>query len=145
MTEQKDIRWRQRFNNFIKALSQLTKFIEKGKNLNELEEQGMIKAFEYTFELAWNTIKDFYESQGETGLQGSRDTLRLAFKRELIKDGENWMNMIESRIKTTHTYNEEQAKEIADFILNIYYHLFVSLKSNFEKIIDGQIELFDKR
>jgi hypothetical protein len=57
-----DIRWEQRFSNFRKALSQLTRFIEKG-DLSELEQQGLIKAFEYTFELAWNTMKDYLEYQ----------------------------------------------------------------------------------
>ncbi len=64
--EPKDVRWHQRFNNYNKALSQLSRFINKGQ-LNEFEEQGLIKSFEYTYELAWNTIKDFYEGQGETG------------------------------------------------------------------------------
>ena len=58
-----DIRWQQRFSNYKKALAQLSQFIVKG-NLSRLEEQGLIKAFEYTFELAWNVIKDYYEYQG---------------------------------------------------------------------------------
>lgn len=87
----RDTRWVQRFANYTKALSQLKLFYEKGKDLNHLEEQGMIKAFEYTYDLAWNTIKDFYENQGETGLQGSRDAIQLAFKRDLIQDGDVWM------------------------------------------------------
>jgi len=127
-----DIRWKQRFNNYLKALSLLEKFIEKGDALNELEEQGLIKAFEYTFELGWNTMKDFYESQGETGIQGSRDAIRLAFRRGLIEDGDNWMKMIESRIRTAHTYNEETANEIAEDIKNKYYGLFFLLKSKLE-------------
>jgi nucleotidyltransferase substrate binding protein (TIGR01987 family) len=88
--ENVDIRWRQRFNNFTKALSQLQKFIDKGKDLNELEEQGLIQAFEYNFELSWNLIKDYYTFQGVTDIQGSRDAFRLAFNRGLIRDGENW-------------------------------------------------------
>jgi hypothetical protein len=56
--------------NYQKALVQLTKFIEKGE-LSELEEQGIIKAFEYTYELAWKVIKDYYEEQGEVSIQGS--------------------------------------------------------------------------
>jgi len=48
--------------------------------LNELEKQGLIQAFEYTYELAWNTIKDYFENQGETGIHGSRDAFRLAFQ-----------------------------------------------------------------
>ena len=128
-----DIRWRQRFNNFTKALSQLQKFIEKGKDLNELEEQGLIQAFEYNFELSWNLIKDYYEFQGVTDIQGSRDAFRLAFNRGLIKDGENWMKMIESRVKTSHTYNEDTADEIASAILNTYFNLFIELHSAMEK------------
>jgi len=125
-----DIRWIQRFNNFSKALKQLTKFIEKGE-LSELEQQGLIQSFEYNYELAWNTIKDFYENQGETGIQGSRDAIRLAFKRGLIVNGEIWMKMIKSRTLTSHTYNENTADEIATDICNIYYNEFLKLKESF--------------
>jgi nucleotidyltransferase substrate binding protein (TIGR01987 family) len=76
---EKDIRWIQRFRNYSKALGQLSRFIEK-KELNELEKQGLIQAFEYTYELAWNTIKDYFENQGETGIHGSRDAFRLALQ-----------------------------------------------------------------
>jgi nucleotidyltransferase substrate binding protein (TIGR01987 family) len=82
--EDDDIRYKQRFNNFSKALSQLKKFMDKADDLNELEEQGLIQAFEYNFELAWNLIKDYYEYQGVTKIQGSRDAFRLAFNRGLI-------------------------------------------------------------
>lgn len=132
--ENQDVRWKQRFQNFTKAFLQLRQFYDKGKELNNLEEQGMIKAFEYTYELAWNTVKDFYESQGEAGLQGSRDAVQLAFKRGLIKDGEGWMQMLKDRNRTSHTYNEETADEIAEHILNKYFHLFGQLKEAFEKI-----------
>lgn len=89
----------------------LSKFINKGQ-LSELEEQGLIQAFEYTYELAWNTIKDFYEHQGETGIQGSRDAIRLAFRRKLIAHGDVWMRMIQSRALTSLTYNEDTAQDI---------------------------------
>lgn len=129
----KDERWHQRFNNFNKALAQLFKFIEKGK-LNELEEQGLIKCFEYTYELAWNTMKDFYETQGQTGIQGSRDVIRLAYNRGLITNGEKWMSMVESRIRTAHTYNEETANEIAAEIINSYNDLFIMFQVTMEEI-----------
>lgn len=122
----KDIRWIQRFNNFSKALSQLTKFIEKDK-LNELEQQGLIQSFEYTYELAWNTIKDYFESQGETNIFGSRDAFRLAFKRGLIENGEAWMDMIKSRMLTSHTYNEDVAESIAKSTETVYYGEFMKL------------------
>ena len=126
----KDVRWIQRFNNFEKALKQLTKFIEKGE-LSELEQQGLIQSFEYNYELAWNTIKDFYENQGETGIQGSRDAIRMAFKRGLIVDGETWMKMIKSRTLTPHTYNENIADEITKDIFHIYYNEFLKLQATF--------------
>jgi nucleotidyltransferase substrate binding protein (TIGR01987 family) len=138
----KDIRWKQRFHNFSKALSQLQKFIDKGDELNKMEEQGMIQAFEYNFELSWNLIKDYYEYQGETEIQGSRDAFRLAFSRGLIKDGSKWMEMIESRIKTSHTYNEDTADEIANAILNTYFHLFTALHNTMVKLINGPSQLF---
>jgi nucleotidyltransferase substrate binding protein (TIGR01987 family) len=126
----KDIRWIQRFANFNKALDQLSRFIEKGA-LNEFEIQGLIQCFEYNYELAWNMIKDFYESQGETGIQGSRDAIRLAFNRGLIEAGVEWMEMVKSRTLTSHTYNEGLAEEISDAIYKEYYHLFIELQKKF--------------
>jgi nucleotidyltransferase substrate binding protein (TIGR01987 family) len=82
-----DVRWMQRFENFKKAFSQLSEFMERD-SLNKLEEQGMIKAFEYTYELAWNTMKDFLEFQGETDIPGSREAIRKSFSRGIITDGE---------------------------------------------------------
>ena len=130
-----DIRWIQRFNNFKKAFGQLTKFIEKGE-LNELEKQGLIQAFEYTYELAWNTIKDYFKGQGETDIYGSRDAFRLAFRRGLIENGKTWMDMIKSRMLTTHTYNEDLADEISSAIVNIYYDEFIALQLKLNNIKD---------
>ena len=128
-----DIRWVQRFANFKKALRQLQKFIDKGE-LSDLEKQGLIKAFEYTFELAWNTLKDFLEYQGQTEIYGSRDTIRQAFKIDLIKDGKSWMDMLKSRNMTSHTYNEETAEEICEAVQNIYYALFLQLDETMKKL-----------
>ena len=123
----KDIRWEQRFANYQKALNQLQKFIDKGE-LSELEEQGLIKAFEYTYELAWNTVKDFLEYRGQTDIYGSRDAIRKAFELGLIEDGEGWMDMLKSRNVTSHTYNEETAQEICQAVVKVYYSLFKQLR-----------------
>ncbi|MEI8038133.1 MAG: nucleotidyltransferase substrate binding protein [Verrucomicrobiota bacterium] len=133
MTEPQDIRWKQRLENFSKAVRQLTKFIEKG-DLNELEQQGLIQSFEYTYELAWNALKDFFEAQGETEILGSRDAFRLAFKRGLVEDGETWMEMIKSRALTSHTYNEEIAQQIVHNILTAYFAEFVRLRVRLEAL-----------
>ena len=121
--EDKDVRWIQRFANFQKAFSQLTKFIDKAE-LSELEEQGLIKAFEYTFELAWTTLKDFLEYRGQSEIYGSRDAIRKAFQLNLIDDGEDWMDMLISRNRTSHTYNKETADEICRAVKKVYYSLF---------------------
>ena len=128
-----DIRWKQRFQNYQRALKQLTKFIEKG-NLNELEEQGMIQSFEYTYELAWNTMKDLFEAQGETDILGSRDAFRLAFRRGLVEQGEIWMDMIKKRGLTSHTYNEQIAREITTSIRTAYFPEFVRLAERLETL-----------
>lgn len=124
-----DLRWIQRFQNYSKVLTQLEEFIDKGE-LNKFEEQRLIQSFEYNYELAWNVIKDFYENQGETNIQGSRDAFRLAFKRGLIDNGEAWMDMIKSRVLTSHTYNLETAAEIVCKIREAYYELFKLLHKN---------------
>ena len=130
-----DIRWIQRFNNFKKALRQLDDAVEivEQRALSPLEEQGVIQAFEYNYELAWKTLKDFYEYQGEKGIQGSRDTIRIAFQRGLICDGDLWFAMVQSRILTSHTYNEELTEKILLDIFDKYYDAFHALKESFEK------------
>lgn len=128
-----DIRWKQRFQNYAKAVGQLTKFLEKGE-LNELEAQGLVQCFEYTYELAWNTIKDFFEAQGETDILGSRDAFRLAFRRGLIEDGDTWMEMIKSRQRTSHTYDEATVEAITLAIRTAYAEEFRRLKSHLEPL-----------
>lgn len=127
----KDIRWQQRFANYKKALSQLSDFIKK-QNLNKLEEQGIIQAFEYTHELAWKTLADFLKSSGNTEIYGSKDATREAFRLNLIKDGDIWMQMIQSRNMTSHTYNEETAKQIVSAIRNSYFMALTNLKEVLE-------------
>lgn len=123
---QPDIRWQQRFTHYQKALLQLGRAVELSRQrpLSEIEKQGLIKAFEFTHELAWNVMKDYFEYQGNTSITGSRDATREAFRRDLITDGEGWMEMIQSRNKTSHTYNQDVADEIAEKVTASYYDLF---------------------
>lgn len=127
-----DVRWEQRFSNYKKALQQLGEFMEQDE-LNKLEEQGLIKAFEYTYELAWNTLRDFLLYQGESEISGSRDTIRKSFSVGLIANGEIWMDMLENRNKTSHTYNQDTARDIADAIKNEYYALFCALRDEMQR------------
>lgn len=131
-----DIRWKQRFLNYKKALSQLNKFIDQGE-LNELEEQGLIQAFEYTHELAWNLLKDYFQYQGTQNIYGSRDATRLAFNVGLIEDGESWMDMIQDRNQTSHTYNQATAQAIANNVKSRFFELFVALRDKMQELYDA--------
>jgi len=125
-----EVRWRQRFSNYKKAFEQLTKFIEKG-NLNEFEKQGIIQCFEYTYELAWNTLKDFLEDQGYS-LIGPRAAITKAFEVGLIEDGHLWLKMLTNRNLSSHTYDEELTNEIVGFIYNSAYNLFSEIKNRLD-------------
>jgi nucleotidyltransferase substrate binding protein (TIGR01987 family) len=129
-----DIRWQQRFSNYNKALTELETFLEPPA-LNPREQQGLIKAFEYTFELAWNTLRDLLRSQGNATLLGSRDTLREAFRLGLIDAGETWMLMIQDRNLTSHSYNRATADAIAEQIVNGYLPCFKQLRQRLNQRI----------
>jgi nucleotidyltransferase substrate binding protein (TIGR01987 family) len=131
-----DIRWLQRFSNYQKGLSQLKRAIElaKKRELSELEQQGMVQAFEYTHELAWNTLKDFLENKGYKDIYGSKDTTRLAFKLGFIKNGDIWMDMIINRNQTSHTYNEETAEQIVNNIKEKYFIQFQALETKLNEL-----------
>ena len=112
--------------------------LSKERPLSKLEEQGMIQAFEYTHELAWKTMKDFLEDKGNDSLYGSKDVTRAAFKLGLIENGDIWMDMIKSRNQTSHTYNEENAVEIVNDIINNYFKNFISLFEKFSQLKDEE-------
>ncbi|HOP03697.1 MAG TPA: nucleotidyltransferase substrate binding protein [Tenuifilaceae bacterium] len=128
-----DIRWIQRFENFNKALAQLSKFIEKGE-LNELEMQGIIQSFEYTYELAWNVMKDFLKEKGNQNIFGSRDAITESYKLGLIANGDGWMNMFKDRNQTSHTYNEEVVNQIYKNITEHYFQLFIDFQSKMSQL-----------
>jgi nucleotidyltransferase substrate binding protein (TIGR01987 family) len=134
---QQDIRWQQRFSNYKKALLQLQSAVELSKQraLSNLEKQGVIQAFEFTHELAWNTLKDYLEDQGNQHVKGSKDATREAFKVALIADGEQWMAMIQSRNISSHTYDERTADQLVSVIITQYFPLFVALQTEMEKYL----------
>lgn len=131
-----DIRWIQRFNNFVRAFSRLEEavLLAKQRQLSELEEQGLIQAFEFTHELAWNTLKDFLEGRGAGTLFGSKDTTRAAFKAGIIENGDVWMAMVKSRNLTSHTYDETVATSITAAVRDEYFAEFEALKARLEKM-----------
>lgn len=116
----KQIRWQQRFQNFDKAYNQLHAAVIQYDNLSKLEKEGLIQRFEYTFELAWKTLKDFLESQGVTA-DFPREVIKSSFQYGLIENGETWMDMLEKRNVMAHTYDEQRFNLALSKIKDEYY------------------------
>lgn len=116
-----DIRWKQRFSNFQKAVGQLSEFIAKG-DLNKFELQGLIQCFEYTFELARKTMKDYLEQEG-FDIKSPRTAIQTAFQVQLVKDGHVWLEALEKRNLMAHTYDETFAIEAEKLIRTKYYQM----------------------
>ena len=127
-----EVRWQQRFSSFEKAFRQLERFISKTE-LNEMEGQGLIKAFEYTYELSWKTLQDLLMAKGYKDIIGPRPVIEQSFQDGYIKNGKDWLKMHISRNLTSHTYDEETAKEVIKEIRNTYFGLLNDLFSTFEK------------
>lgn len=125
-----DIRWKQRLENFNKALERLNEaaqIMEKELNfseeVNDLLKEGLIQRFEYTHELAWNVMKDYAEYQGNTEIRGSRDAIRWALQNGLADD-KAWMKYIEDRNLSSHDYDRLTADAIFSKVIGIYLPLF---------------------
>ena len=118
-----DIRWKQRFENYKKALKTIKNAVELAatRELSDLEKQGLIQGFEFTFELAWNVMKDYLEEQGISGIIGSKNAIRHAYNKGLIEDGQVWMEMVGDRNLAVHSYDEEIALGIITAIVHTYY------------------------
>lgn len=130
-----DIRWIQRFHNYRKALDRLTEAIllSEERPLSELEQQGLIKAFEFTFDLAWKTLQDFLRKNERQNSNGGPSVIIVqALEDGYIKNEEGWKSLKQSREMSTHTYDEETADEIAENIVEVYHDLFVQLETRLQ-------------
>ena len=102
-----DIRWKQRFQNFDRAYTLLRQALENGPAaLNPLEKEGVIQRFEYSFDLAWKTVKDYLEQGGVVfPTVTPRHVLKEAFAAKVLSDGQVWIDMLDHRNLLSHTYN----------------------------------------
>ena len=129
-------RWQERLQNYKKSVENLNETIQCiGQNgLNKIYTMALVQAFEICFELAWKTMKDYLEFNA-IKTDTPRDTIKTAFSTNLIKDGQGWIEMMEARNKTSHTYRETFANQLADDILQTYSRLI----ENFETTMDSKI------
>jgi len=117
--ENHDIRWKQRFANYKLAIENLTEGIEISKP-SDLEKSGIIQIFEYTFELAWKTMKDYLQ-EADVEVSFPREVLKTAFSYDIISDGDTWIDMLEKRNLMCHTYDKKNAELAYTLIKNEYF------------------------
>jgi nucleotidyltransferase substrate binding protein (TIGR01987 family) len=125
-----DIRWVQRFGNFERAFLLLQEAL-KIEQPSVVERAGLIQFFEMTFELSWKLLKDYEEAEGFL-TKTPREVIKQAFQADLIADGQTWIEALQDRNLTTHTYNEKTAIEITQRIRQKYYPLLVALYADFK-------------
>ena len=136
---EQDIRWLQRYDSYCKACKRVLQVTESERQpdeLTELEMEGLIQRFEYTFELAWKVLQDLLKYKGYEFVQGPNGTLQKAFEDNMITDHDGWRRMAKARVTTSHTYNEGDAIEIVRKIYEEYSLLLKQLDSklNEEKL-----------
>ena len=116
-----DVRWQQRFESFNNAFQLFAEAVQKFPDLNVLEQEGLVKRFEFTFELAWKTMKDYLEKAGFNEVNSPRDVIKTAFQAGYIKDGQKWLDMLIARNKTSHQYDDAMFKILVKQITAEYY------------------------
>ncbi len=130
-----DIRWEQRYSNFKKAINKLGDVANNRsvESLSELEKEGLIQRFEYTFELAWKTLQDLLAYKGYVDIKGPKPVLEQSLKDGYLQDESGWRKMKTSRELTSHTYNNDTAQGIASDIVTVYYPLLHALNIRLQK------------
>ena len=131
MSNLKEVRWKQRFENYKKFYDLLEKYVDQS-TYTELEQAGLIQIFEMSFELSWKVIKDYLESEGYE-ISSPREAIKKAFEIGLIQDGEVWLEALVSRNTSVHTYDKSKIEALVDVVKEEYYPLLKSLKEALEE------------
>lgn len=114
-------RWKQRFENFGRAYEKFVMVVEHAAmHKDEITKMALIQAFEFTFELAWKTLKDYMEEEGFE-LNSPKSVIRQAFQSKYIVDGEVWMEALKKRNNTVHNYDSLIIDETVTFIVEDFY------------------------
>jgi nucleotidyltransferase substrate binding protein (TIGR01987 family) len=129
-----DLRWRQRFQNFEKAFLLVDEIADvESETLSQLEKEGVVQRFEILIELSWKVLKDYLENEGYDNVKNGKQAIRQAFVDELITDAERWMNALQKRNLTSHTYNDEVLAQTITFIQQDFYPIVRDLYQRLKK------------
>jgi len=118
-----DVRWKQRFRNFDRSVVLLREPLERGiDTLSDLEKEGTIQRFEFALELAWKTLKDYLEHEGQVIEPITpRTVVKAAFAARILDDGQIWIDMLDHRNLLSHTYDSATFEKAVQAINNRYY------------------------
>lgn len=130
-----DIRWQQRFRQFEKAFLLLRDAIRIEKP-SVVERAGLIQFFEMAFELGWKLLKDFEEAEGFM-VKSPRDAIKQALQANIVNQGHDWIDALEDRNLTVHTYNEETAIDVEQKIRTKYFPRLQQLHQDFSIKVSG--------
>lgn len=136
-TENQDIRWKQRFQNYEKAFHRLSRAIDivKATPDDDLLQSGLVQTYEYTFELAWKTLKDYLELEGFL-LRSPRETIRQGFQSGYIMNAEDWLQALSDRNLTVHIYDDEIISRVLKDIFERYFFILQTFYETFKLKID---------
>ena len=129
-----DIRWIQRFSNFERSFLPLCEAL-KIESPSVVERAGLIQFFEMAFELSWKLLKDYEELEGFAP-KTPREVIKQAFQAELVRDGHGWVNALQDRDLTSHTYNEKVAIDVENRIRIQYFSLLKELYEMFKSKLE---------
>ena len=137
MENQADIRWLQRYSNFHKACLRLLEVTQSGQSINdlsELEQEGLVQRFEYTFELAWKTLQDLMIYKGYEFMSGPTGTMKMAFEDGMLSDQDGWRKMAKSRNTLSHVYDEDEAEASVQLIFSEYAPMLMQLDEKLTRL-----------
>ena len=122
-------------DNYLRAVQRLGEALEEyAANPTDTVRDGVIQRFEFTFDLAWKSLKEYMQDQGATPpLQFPKQVLREAYAAELIDDEGVWLDMLNARNQTSHIYDDHTAAVIAAKIQNAYLPELQKLAARWEK------------
>ena len=131
-SQDEDVRWKQRFQNYSRAFALLREAFEPGRELSQLDKEGVIQRFAFRFELAWKLLKDRMEGEGLLlDWISPKSVIRLAHENKFLKEPEIWLRMVGDRNLMSHTYDVSKFEAIIETIRESYLSCFEALYLDF--------------
>lgn len=129
-----ELYYMKKYENFCKALSNLQEGLKLNEPYSVVEQTGIVGLFEICFEQSWKLMEAVLEEHGrfEDKIGSPRAIIKIAYQCNMIKDGEKWLELLESRNILAHTYSDAEAVEIIRKLKTDYFGLFEELRNEID-------------